>query len=128
MNTGGSGRRAPDDGGASTARRQAVRTATTLLAEGAYEVLEVMTRGRRLSADEMRSAVHEYGATLVPLPEPALDELDVVQVTGSALPTFDVVVDLWSYEEGRSDLSLELRLTDRFDGAHDVEILDIHTL
>lgn len=86
-----------------------------------------MTRGCWLSADDMKRAVDEYGVTLTPLPSRALDELDAIEVEGSEVPTFDVVVDLWS-KEGRTDLSLSLRLVGRFRGAYDVEICDLHVL
>ena len=41
---------------------------------------------------------------------------------------FSVVVDLWTAEEGRSDLTLELELVDRFEGAYDVMIQNLHVL
>lgn len=86
-----------------------------------------MTRGRRLSAEELRGAVAGHGRTLVPLPPEELDSLDVVEIAGAEPAAYSVVVDLWT-EEGRSDLSLELRLVDRDDGAFEVEVMDVRVL
>lgn len=110
------------------AMQAAVGNVVSLLVEGSYDVLEAMTRGRRLSASDLRHAVEDYGRTLVPLPAGELDELDVAQVKDAEVPTFHVVVDLWTQAEGRSDLTLELLLTDRYAGAYGTEILNLHTL
>lgn len=106
----------------------AVVSVVRLLVEGEYEVLAATTHGRRLSATELRTAVETYGRTLVELPRAALEELDVVQIEGLEPPTLNVLVDLWTAEEGRSDLTLELHLIARFDNAYEAEIMDLHTL
>lgn len=106
----------------------AVSNVTNLLADGSYDVLEAMTHGRRLSASDLQNAVQTYGRTLVPLPVEELEDLDVVEVKDAEVPTYNVVVDLWTEQEGHSDLSLELLLTDRYGGAYDVEILNLHVL
>lgn len=111
---------------------EAIRTAVAvvigLLVDGSYETVEAMTRGRTLSAGHLREAVEGYGRKLTPVPHGFLDRLDVVRIEESEPAAFHVVVDLWTEDEGRSDLSLELRLTDLFDGAFDVEILGLHVL
>ena len=81
-----------------------------------------MTRGRRLSTEDLQRAVDDYGRVLVPLPPESLENLDVVQVRDADPSTFSVVIDLWTREEGRSDLTLELELVDRFNGAYDMSI------
>lgn len=106
----------------------AVQVFLDLLVEGSYEVVEAMTRGRRLSAGDLRMAIDNYGDPLVPVPERDLESLDVVKIEGTDCPTFHVVVDLWTLQEGRSDLSLELRLTDLHEGTYDIEVLDLHAL
>jgi len=105
----------------------AVRTIVGLLVDGSYDVIEAMTRSRRLSSEDLRGAVEGFGRTLAPIPTDALEHLDVVQIEGADHPTLHVVVDLWT-EEGKSDLSLELRLTDLYGGAYDIEVLDLHVL
>jgi hypothetical protein len=103
----------------------ASRIVVALLVGCKYDVLEALTRGSRLSADELRLAVDAYGRTLVDVPDgqwrqdvAPMDEPD----------SFHVIVDLWTAEEGRSDLSLELRVHDRYQGAFEVEVLDLHVL
>ena len=110
------------------AMQTAVTMLTNLLASGDYDTVERMTRGRRLSAADLRTAVERYGRTLVALPQEAVQDLDVVEVRNSEPPTFSVVIDLWTAEEGRSDLTLELELVDRFDGAYEVSIQNLHVL
>lgn len=110
------------------AMQAAVTMLTNLLAAGDYVTAERMTRGRRLSASDLQRAVEDYGGTLVPLPAEALENLDVVEVRDSDPAAFSVVVDLWTAEEGRSDLTLELELVDRFEGAYDVMIQNLHVL
>jgi hypothetical protein len=53
---------------------------------------------------------------------------DVSAIRDREYPTFHVVIDLWTLEEGRSDLSLELELIDRYGGAYEIRILDLHVL
>jgi hypothetical protein len=111
-----------------TPQQVAVRVLVALLVAGDYDVAAAMTRNDRLSAEELRNAIARYGRTLVPLPEDQWDRLDVVAIDGREHPTFHVVLDLWTAEEGRSDLSLELELTDRYGGAFETRILDLHVL
>lgn len=111
-----------------TALRVAVQVLVSLLATGQFEVAAAMTRGDRLSAADLREAVARYGRTLVALPIEALQQMDVVEIQGREYPTFHVVVDLWTAEDGQSDLSLELELIDRYHGAFETRILDLHVL
>lgn len=106
----------------------AVQVAVGLLVAGEYDALAATTYGRRLSAKQLRDAVSEYGRTLRSLPDDEWTTLDVVEVPDAEVPTFHVVVDLWTEEEGRSDLSLELLMKDTDGGAFETEILDLHVL
>ena len=58
------------------------------------------------TAAQVRYAVESYGATLVPLPE-ATWETSICQWYGSH---WEVLVDLWTAEEGPSDLVLQSRV------------------
>lgn len=108
--------------------RAAVVLVADLLVRGDYATVERMTDGRRLSGADLERAVREYGRTLAPLPQEALTSLDVDEVLGSEPARYAVVIDLWTQEEGRSDLSLELELEERSNGAYDVSIQDLHVL
>ena len=90
-----------------------VREVVQLLARGDYYGLEQLTAGERLSATELAGAVREYPGTLQIPPSWEAMFLDVVPVTSADSPTWSVVVPIWTIEEGRSDLSLELTIRER---------------
>jgi hypothetical protein len=98
------------------------------LVAGDYASIERTTRGVRLSAALLRQAVVDYGRTLVMPPASSLDQLDVIEVAGSTPRTWSVRVDLWTAEEGRSDLSLECTLIDRAGDLLGVEVDNLHVL
>jgi len=93
-----------------------------------FDAIERDTSCRHVSADSMRLAVIEYGRTLVIPPVSALDRLDIVEIAGADPKAWSVRVELWTAEEGRSDLSLELTLIDRPGGALAVEVDNLHVL
>ncbi|GAA3914053.1 DUF7668 domain-containing protein [Luteimonas lutimaris] len=64
------------------------------------------------TATQIRDYLSEYGATLVELPE-ATWESSVCIWTGSH---WDVIVDLWTQEEGRSDLILHAQVVETQSG------------
>ncbi len=99
-----------------------------MLVESRYEELERLTRSRRLSAREIEDAITEYGCELVLPPEGTNKALDVFRVVDSVPEELDVRVDLWCADEGRSDLTLELRLRDTSKNFYDVQIDNIHVL
>ena len=92
--------------------RQPVGTVITHLVAGDYSGLESLTRGRRLSAEEMKTAVDDYGRRLVPPPESAFEsDLDAIPIQDADPSAWSVVMTLWTEEEGRSDLSIVLTVT-----------------
>lgn len=98
------------------------------LVAGDYASIERTTKGIRLSAALLRLAVADYGQTLIMPPASSLDQLDVIEVKGSDPRTWSVRVDLWTAEEGRSDLSLECTLIDLAGDRLDVEVDNLHVL
>ena len=66
-------------------------------------------------------------ATLVPLPEEAWDTAKVVHEDPGPPRVWAVVVDLWTAEEGRSDLSMEAEVTETANGLS-VVVSDIHVM
>ena len=81
------------------------------LARGDYEGLVAACEKSRLSAADLERAVTEYGAKLAVPPKAMYRELDAVQVRSASVPTWSVRVPLWTEEEGRSDLTLELTIS-----------------
>ena len=105
-----------------------VRTVVDLLVRQEYEALARMTGGIRMSASDIREAIKEYGRTLMP---PAADTwwpTVVVTPVHSGPPTLHVAAPLWTVEEGRSDLSLELHLIEITEGLFRPHLLNIHVL
>lgn len=82
-----------------------------------------MTGGVRLSAAEIQTAVEEYGLQPVEPPPEAYRELgepagllNAVRVSVAEDETWSVRMPLWTREEGRSDLTVELTVVFRHDG------------
>jgi hypothetical protein len=107
--------------------KNAVQEVVADLVDGKYQELERRTGGVRLTSVEMEEAVRGYGRTLIHLPAGALECVDVIRIDRLSRPSWSLVVPLWTREEGRSDLSLELTLREGNDGLA-VEIDDIHVL
>jgi len=90
-------------------------------------MLELLTRGIRLSSEQIEAAIVEYGRTLVVPPVSAFSFMDVIEIRNSPSPSWSITMPLWTKEEGRSDLSLELTLVEK-GGGFEVEVDDIHVL
>jgi hypothetical protein len=97
------------------------------LISGDYPAVEALTAGQRLNAGEIERAITDYGRRLVP---PPADDgpRSVVEMEGSNPHRWSVYVDLWTSEEGRSDLTLELTLTDSGRDIYEVQVDNIHVL
>lgn len=93
-----------------------------------YVELEKETRSQRLTADEMRAAILEYGAALAMPPQEASLDLSVVQVSASSRPEWSVSCPLWDVDGNRTDLTLELTLYDDGGPRLSTEIDGIHVL
>jgi hypothetical protein len=107
----------------------AIRTTLGLLVDGEYDTLAAMTSGKRLSGAEIRDAVRSYGRTLVQPPGDGLpDDLELVDVHGDGPRRVAATMSLYTAEEGRSDLSLELLLTAVAARLWTVQIDNIHVL
>lgn len=104
-----------------------VKSVVDLLVAGKYMELEELSTGTRISADDMADAIRQYGRVLVAPPQYAYEDLDVVQVRNASPPRWSVRMGLWTAEEGRSDLSLELTVAESGDG-YIIEVDDIHVL
>jgi hypothetical protein len=90
--------------------------------------LAELTDGGRLSAAEIRGAVQGYGKTLVPLPPDARRFFNATPIGDASVPQWSLVQPLFTAEEGRSDLLLELTAIEVAAGSFRVELDDIHAL
>jgi hypothetical protein len=107
---------------------QAIRRIVALLADERYEDVTRLCEGSRLSADEMKAAVAMYGRTIVPLPEGAASLIESVRIQKAVASAWSVVVPLFTQEEGRSDLSLELTVTESQPGSVAAQVDNLHVL
>jgi hypothetical protein len=109
------------------ALRSAAEQALSFLALEKYEQLVAWCTSSRLSASDLRRVIGEYGRTVVSPPPTAYDLLDAVQVKVASRPTWAVSMPLWTREEGRSDLTLELTISLQGNEVR-VELDDLHIL
>ena len=108
--------------------RDTVHHLIEMLVAGDYGGLEEASRGRRLTAGQLRQAIEEYGRELRMPPEAVFDDLDMNEIEGPIPRSWWTSVDLWTVEEGRSDLTLEIRLTETGGNHYDIEIENLHVL
>lgn len=106
----------------------AIRQVLQWLVEGDFIAIEQYTHGVRLSASLLEQAVADYGQTLLMPPISAFDQLDVVRVSGAEPSAWSVRIDLWTAEEGRSDLTLECTVIDGPGALLAVEVDNLHVL
>jgi hypothetical protein len=76
----------------------------------------------------MARATQEYPGRLVMPPDQSIPEVDVVEIAGASPSAWSVNIPLWTAEEGRSDLTLQVTMRDSAEDLLDVEIDDIHVL
>ena len=105
-----------------------VRRLVEMLVAGDYDGIDEATQGRRLTAEQLSQAVEEYDRELQMPPEVVFHNLDVNEIEGAIPRAAWVLVDLWTVEEGRSDLTLEIRLTDTGGELYDIEIYNLDVL
>jgi len=91
-----------------------------------YAGLERNGQARRLGAAGLREAVAEYGRQLTRVPPEAFELSDAVAIDFQP-GNWNVNMNLWTVEEGRSDLTLTLTASD-LDGRIVVVIEDLHVL
>lgn len=85
-----------------------VKSLVRLIVDQQYEEAVQCCATSRLSSLDLRNVIQEYGRTLVNPPDSAFENLDVIEIVNCESPAWSVRVDLWTKEEGRSDLNLQL--------------------
>lgn len=98
-----------------------------LLAEGRFDSVEEVTNGVRLAASDIKNALGRYGRTLVYPPSEAYELMDVIEVRSAGQRRWSIAMPLWTKEEGRSDLSIEVTII-RKAGEFVLELDDIRVL
>lgn len=105
-----------------------IKQVVAWMVTGAFSAVEQRANGVRLSAAELAAAVNNYGRTLTMPPETAFANLDAIAVSSAPRPTWSIRVDLWTKEEGRSDLTLECTVIENGNDNLALEIDDLHVL
>ncbi|KFA86825.1 hypothetical protein Q664_51475 [Archangium violaceum Cb vi76] len=96
------------------------------LAAGRYAAIAADGRAGRLTEAELRTAVEQYGRTLVPMPSDG-ERLVAIHEQTSQPDAVTLDVPLWTREEGRSDLTLSVTAIKQGE-AYTVEVDDLHVL
>jgi hypothetical protein len=103
-----------------------VACVSSLLADQNYKALNKFNS--RMTANEIKKAIEDYGRTPVPLPKKGLSGVSVVEIKSSSPTRWSVWVPVYTKEEGMSDLTLELTLIDSNTDLYGIEIDDLHVL
>lgn len=96
------------------------------LVAGRYAEIAADGRAGRLTEAELRTAVEQYGRTLVPLPAKGDLLVDIYEQT-SQPDAVTLDVPLWTREEGRSDLTLSVTAIKQGE-TYTVKVDDLHVL
>ncbi len=89
--------------------RDAVMRIVKLLVEGKCGELARLSENIHLTEDEIALAVRDYGRRLVMPPAEEFDSLELNEMTFRP-GAWAVTMDLYTEEQGRSDLSIELTI------------------
>jgi hypothetical protein len=105
---------------------QALKSLIRELVSQNFAQLEVDGRAGRLKAEELAAAVTQYGRTLIDVPDEALEALDIYAIA-DRVDVLRTDIDLWTAEEGRSDLTLSVTIQT---SANDTRVFidDLHVL
>lgn len=96
------------------------------LVAGRYAEIAADGRAGRLTEAELRTAIEQYGRTLVPLPADG-EKLVAIYEQASQPDAVTLDVPLWTREEGRSDLTLSVMAIKQGE-TYTVEVNDLHVL
>jgi hypothetical protein len=97
------------------------------MAKRQYAELVALSNGVRITEEEIERAITGYGRRLVLPPDNAYELMNAIEIRGSTPRRWSAVMPLWTAEEGRSDLSMELTLNEGPSGIQ-VELDDIRVL
>lgn len=93
-----------------------------------FEALFRIAPESRVKITDFRNALSDYGGTVVMPPEPIETLLNVIEVRNSKPVSWSIQLPMWTREEGRSDLTLEMQFTESKSEFYEVEIDDLHVL
>lgn len=104
-----------------------VKAMLDLVAIGQFEALVRGAVRSRMSAAELKAIVLEYGRKPIRPPDSFVRQVPVVPIDHAQPEAWAVYAPLWTEEEGRSDLTLDVTIILLGDGVA-YEINDLHVL
>ena len=103
-----------------------------LFVEREYLEIANWSKNIRLTADEIKEAIDDYGSGQKVITPPAdfFNEVDFMQIVDAdnGRKQWYIVFNLWMEEEGESDLSVESTFIEATGEYFDIEIDNIHTM
>jgi hypothetical protein len=80
-----------------------------LLADGDYPSVMERSGGAGMTSRELQEIIRDYGRKVI-APPADYACISIVECEATAVPTWSVEADLWTAEEGRSDLTLSMTI------------------
>lgn len=108
--------------------RNIVKEIVEAISNKKYDKITEITNNQRVSSNAIKSAIDEYGRTICVPNQDIFENIDVVFVEGSNPSQYSFRFDLYSEEEGLSDLTLEMTVFISESNAVSTEIDGIHVL
>ena len=99
-----------------------------LLTESKYSELSELCIGSDIQAKDIERAVSDYPYKLIFPKSKINDLLNIIEVEDSNPREWSVYCDLWTEEEGRSDLNLQITLVESPGEYYQFDIDGIHVL
>lgn len=100
------------------------RKILVMLANRRYEKIDSVTGGIRLTGNEIKNIIDSYGVDVTLPPDGGSLDLDIVELYGDSPKRYSVLFNVWTAQEGKSDLSVELSFI--FGKEMSVEIDNVH--
>lgn len=104
-----------------------LREILDLIALGRYSDALAIHKHSRLTSSDLRNAIRDYPFDLTICPANAFDLASIVEIPGTINPQWSIAIPMWTKQEGRSDLTLEVSVT-REGPKYIVELDDLHVL
>jgi len=98
------------------------------MTRGDYDAAIASVARSRLTSSDMREVLDEYPFKLIRHDVPLESLFDVVSIGAASKPSWSVNLPLWTAEEGRSDLTLQLTVVDSGREFYEIELDDLHVL
>ena len=95
------------------------------LAKGNYSIIKEPPFQSRCNPEDIARVIEDYGRTITNLPNEAFNFYKAIPVKGEK-SKYALDVDLWTKEQGRSDLTLQLTVSDQENLV--IEVDDLHIL